>query len=269
MRRRRRRSTPGPAAGCRRSRPALVEDSVDDALDRLVEWGIVEDDVGGLATEFEVAFLRVPAMARAIILPTAVEPVKAILSMPGWSTIAWPVAPAPVTILTTPGGRSACWQTSAKSEGGQRRGLGRFEGRRCCQWRGRGDLPREHEQREVPRDDLSDNTVRPRVGAERGIPSLSAQPAWWKKWAAAIGTSTSRLSLIGLPLSRVSGRRTRGRVLEEAGDAEEVLPRSAPLSATTRGRMPHGAAVTPRRRPPRSPRRCRRGLLGGRVDRRE
>ena len=35
-----------------------------------------------------VAFLRVPAMERAIILPTAVEPVNASLSMPGWSTMA-------------------------------------------------------------------------------------------------------------------------------------------------------------------------------------
>ena len=62
-----------------------------------------------------VAFFRVPAIERAIILPTAVEPVKASLSMPGWSTIACPVAPAPVTMLTTPGGSSACSHTSAKS----------------------------------------------------------------------------------------------------------------------------------------------------------
>ena len=34
--------------------------------------------------------------------------------------------------------------------------------------------------------------------------SLSAQPAWEKKWAAAIGTSKSRVSRIGLPLSIVS-----------------------------------------------------------------
>ena len=34
--------------------------------------------------------------------------------------------------------------------------------------------------------------------------SLSAQPAWWNRCAAAVGTSTSRDSLIGLPLSSVS-----------------------------------------------------------------
>ncbi len=71
--------------------------------------------LAALPPSSRVARLRVPAMERAIILPTAVEPVKASLSMPGWSTIACPVGPAPVMMLTTPGGRSACWHTSAKS----------------------------------------------------------------------------------------------------------------------------------------------------------
>ena len=37
-------------------------------------------------------------------LPTAVEPVKAILETFGCETIAAPVSPKPVTIFTTPGG---------------------------------------------------------------------------------------------------------------------------------------------------------------------
>jgi hypothetical protein len=48
-------------------------------------------------------------------LPTSVEPVNATLSMPGCATSARPVSPAPVMMLTTPGGRSACWQISANS----------------------------------------------------------------------------------------------------------------------------------------------------------
>ena len=35
--------------------------------------------------------------------------------MPGCATSARPVSPAPVTMLTTPGGRSACWQISANA----------------------------------------------------------------------------------------------------------------------------------------------------------
>ena len=61
-----------------------------------------------------VSFLSVPATAFAISRPTAVEPVKATLLTSGCRTSAAPVAPAPVTMLTTPGGRSACCRISAK-----------------------------------------------------------------------------------------------------------------------------------------------------------
>ncbi len=46
-------------------------------------------------------------------MPTSVEPVKAILSTSGWLTTCAPVSPAPVTMFTTPGGRSASRQISA------------------------------------------------------------------------------------------------------------------------------------------------------------
>ncbi len=45
-----------------------------------------------------------PAFAP-ISRPTAVEPVNAILSTSGWSTSAAPVAPSPVSTLSTPGGK--------------------------------------------------------------------------------------------------------------------------------------------------------------------
>ena len=48
-------------------------------------------------------------------LPTPVEPVNATLSTSGWVTTAWPVRPAPVTMLTTPAGRSACCRISANN----------------------------------------------------------------------------------------------------------------------------------------------------------
>ena len=62
-----------------------------------------------------MTFLSVPATALAMARPTSVEPVNATLSTSGWATIARPVSPAPVTMLTTPAGRSACWQISANS----------------------------------------------------------------------------------------------------------------------------------------------------------
>ena len=55
-----------------------------------------------------------PASAAWMSLPTAVEPVKATLSMPGWRTSAAPAEPSPGTTCTTPGGSSASWQISAR-----------------------------------------------------------------------------------------------------------------------------------------------------------
>ena len=69
---------------------ALVEeDAVDDALDRLVERRVLEDDVGRLAAELEREVLARARRRRAgSSLPTSVEPVKATLSTPGWATSA-------------------------------------------------------------------------------------------------------------------------------------------------------------------------------------
>ena len=47
--------------------------------------------------------------------PTAVDPVKAILSRPGDRTSVAPTAPSPGRIETTPSGSSASWQISASS----------------------------------------------------------------------------------------------------------------------------------------------------------
>ena len=67
---------------------ALVEpDRVDDALDGRVEVGVIEDDERRLAAEPSVSDLPEPAVASRMRRPTSVEPVKAILSMPGWPTI--------------------------------------------------------------------------------------------------------------------------------------------------------------------------------------
>ena len=61
------------------------------------------------------SFLPEPAVALRIARPTSVEPVKAILSTPACATSAAPVAPSPVTMLTTPGGSPVSTQIAAKA----------------------------------------------------------------------------------------------------------------------------------------------------------
>ena len=55
-----------------------------------------------------------PALAP-ISRPTAVEPVKAILSTSGWSTSAAPVSPSPVITFSTPSGMPASSASSASA----------------------------------------------------------------------------------------------------------------------------------------------------------
>ncbi len=63
-----------------------------------------------------VNFFVVFAVALRMMRPTSVDPVNAILSKPGCSTISRPVSPSPVTIFTTPAGTPALWQISANSK---------------------------------------------------------------------------------------------------------------------------------------------------------
>lgn len=61
-----------------------------------------------------VTFFRVPAALRMMDWPTEVEPVKAILSMSGWSVRVSPSStPGPVITFSTPSGISASWKSSA------------------------------------------------------------------------------------------------------------------------------------------------------------
>jgi len=85
----------------------VEEDPIDDPLDRLVDRRVVEDDVRGLAAEFEDD--------RAMARPAPVDPVKATRLTSGWPTRACPVSRPPVTMLTTPAGRSACCRISANN----------------------------------------------------------------------------------------------------------------------------------------------------------
>src|SRR5471032_3296775 len=71
--------------------------------------------LGDLPPSSSVTFFRVAAAARMIVLPTSALPVNAILSTSACSTIAAPVAPSPVTMLTTPGGRPASVKLDASA----------------------------------------------------------------------------------------------------------------------------------------------------------
>ena len=248
---------------------ALVEeDAVDDALDGLVERRVVEHDVGRLAAELEAqALAACRRRLRWISLPTSVEPVNAILSMPSCSTSACPIAGPPASTLTTPGGRSASAMISASSQRGQRRRLGGLEhdgvaGRE----RGR-DLPGGHQQREVPRNDLPGHTERSRRGAEARVlelvgPARVVEEVRGRQRDVDVARLADRLAVV----ERLEHRQFAAAFLDRTCDAEQVLRRArAPGSRARRLRRPGARPAPPRRRRPLRPRRhrpaaCRRGI---------
>ncbi len=176
----------------------------------------------------------VPASRRWICLPTSVDPVNATLSSPAWPTSADPTSPAPGQHVEHPGRQPGLGGDLGQHQRGQRGGLGRLEHDGVAAGQRGGDLPGRHQQREVPRDHRADHAERARVGTRPwpespAQPSLSAQPAWWNRCADAVGTSTSRDSRIGLPLSRrLQHGQLAGPLGHDAGDPEQVL---GPLGA--------------------------------------
>ena len=62
---------------------------------------------GDLPPSSRLTFLRLPAAAWTMSLPTSVDPVNATLSTSGCAAIAAPAMPSPVMRLNTPGGKPA------------------------------------------------------------------------------------------------------------------------------------------------------------------
>ena len=93
--------------------PALLKTAiaaVGTAMSRLASAKTMLADFPPSSSETR---LRLPAAARTIAWPVAVEPVKATLSTSACSASAAPtVDPLPVTMLTTPGGRSSSARSS-------------------------------------------------------------------------------------------------------------------------------------------------------------
>ena len=156
---------------------ALVEvDPVDDPLDRLVEGGVVEDDVRRLAAELE---RQLRAGAGELALDRLAD-----LGRAGEGDL------VDVVVLDERGAGAAVAGDDVddarrqlrlaadvgEEERGQRRRLGRLQHDRVPgRERGR-DLPRQHQEREVPGDDLAGDADRLRLPA-RGTRTRACRPS--------------------------------------------------------------------------------------------
>ena len=72
--------------------------------------------LGDLPPSSRETFFSVSAASRMMVLPTSVEPVKAMASTPGWRTMAAPArVPRPGTTFRMPGGKPASAANSPSS----------------------------------------------------------------------------------------------------------------------------------------------------------
>jgi ParB family chromosome partitioning protein len=140
-------------------------------------------------------------------------------------------------MFTTPGGRSACWQISAEGQRGQRGRLRRLQYHRVAAGQRGCDLPGEHEQREVPRDDLAGDAERPRVWPEACIREL-VRPA---RVVEEVRRAQRDVDVAGLPdrlavVERLEDGEFAGPLLNDPGDPEEVFgPVGRPHRSPGRG----------------------------------
>src|SRR5438445_4373091 len=151
-------------ARARTAHVALIEvDPVDDPLDRLVESGVVENDIRGLAAELQRQLL-----ARACEL--ALDRL-ANLCRTGERDLVHALglhdrgAGAAVTgdDVDDARGKLRLAQHVAEQEGAQRRRFRGLQHDGVPRGKGRRDLPCQHQEREVPRNDLAGDADRTRA----------------------------------------------------------------------------------------------------------
>ena len=147
------------------------EDPVGDRRTACSRSASAKTMFGDLPPSSNVTSFSVLAARAAIRLPVAVEPVKAILSTPAWSTSAAPARAPEARAAMLSDARRQLELLDQRREHERRDGrvVGGLEDDRIAAGQRRADLPGEHVQRRVPGDDRADDADRlaSRVGEER------------------------------------------------------------------------------------------------------
>ena len=204
---------------------ALVEvDAVDDALDRLVERRVVEDDVGGLATELEGQALVGPGDALGDALADLGRAGEGDLVDVRMGDQRHPDLARAGDDVDDPGRQVGLAADIGEQERGQRRGRGGLEHDRVAGGERRGDLPGEHQQREVPRDDLGGDTERLRDAPREGVfelvgPAGVVPEMGRRERHVDVAALLDRLARV----HRFEDGELAAALLEDARDAEQVL----------------------------------------------
>ena len=234
---------------------ALVEeDAVDDALDRLVERGVREDDVGRLAAELERVALRragEPALDQPADLGRAGERDLVDVGVLDERGAGFTRAGDDVHDARR---QPDVADQLGELERGERRRLRGLQHHRVAAGERRRDLPRRHQQRKVPRDDLAGNAERSRAPPRECVVEL-VRPAGVVEEVRRgqrhvdVARFADRLAAV----ERLDHRELARPLLQRARDPVQVLAALGGFAASTSSAARR--AVPP---PPRDRRRRRR-----------
>lgn len=149
---------------------AVVEvDTQVDVLDGVVQIGVGKDDVGRLAAQLEGDFLEVAL--RCDLEDLAAHQRRAgkghLVDIHVGRDRSARHAPESREDVDDTGGEAGLLDQFGHVQSGKRRLLGRFEDNGVAGGNGRSDLPRPHEQREVPWDDLATDAHRLMTGVRQ------------------------------------------------------------------------------------------------------
>ena len=171
-----------------------------------------------------VSFFPVPASSRWIALPTSVDPVNAILSTSSCVTSAAPVRAVARDDVDDAGRQLRLTQDVAEQERAERRRLGGLQHDGVAARERRRDLPREHQQREVPRDDLPGDADRLRLPVREGVlelvgPAGVVEEVRGRERKVDVARLLDRLAAV----QRLEHGELARALLQDARDPEQVL----------------------------------------------
>ena len=204
---------------------ALVEiDALHDAFHRLVERSVGENNVGGLPAEFERELFWGAGNSQGNLFPDFSGTGKGDFIDTGVVHDSRAGGPSSSEDIHHPVRQTGFLTNLCKVQGSQRRGLGGFENHRVPAGKGGRNFPSQHEEREVPRDDLSRDPERPRGAARKGVSQLVRPAGVVEK----MGCDERQIHIPAFPdgLAAIHGfqhRQFTGFFLNQAGDAEEIF----------------------------------------------
>ena len=205
---------------------ALVEeDSVDNAFDGLVNRGVLKDDVRGFSAQLEGDSLVGSSEGALDEFADRGRAGEGDLRGGGvLNDVGAGVARAGDDVDHSRR-EAGVLEDRAKFHRRDGGGLGGLEDHGISAGQSGGDFPRQHEKREIPRDDLANDAERGERAAWRGVGEFVGPAGMVEEVSGGDGNIevagfADRLAAI----DRLGDGKLTGAVLEETGDAVEVFP---------------------------------------------